>query len=46
MCRHGVIELLADLGPLPPALMEECRYDAYDAMQELIAEMQITVDAA
>ncbi len=29
ICRSSVIELLAEFGPLPSSLVEECRYDAY-----------------
>ena len=46
MCRHGVIELLAGLGPLPKSFVEECRHDAYDATRDFVGEQQVTDGAA
>lgn len=39
MCRLGVLELLAKIGPLPPYIVEEDWYDAYDGTRELMAEL-------
>ena len=39
MCREGAVELLAEIGPLPDYILDECRYDAYDSTRELIREM-------
>ena len=47
MCRYGVIELLAQIGPLPASLTKECQYDAYNDTRELTAEQrQVTNGAA
>ncbi len=39
MCRHRTIELLDELGRLPPYIIEEGCYDADDDIRELIQEM-------
>ena len=42
MCRHGVLELLTQFGPLPPSITEECRFDAYDETREFAAAVTST----
>ncbi len=36
LCRHGAVELLAKIGPLPPYIIEEGRFDADKAIRELV----------
>jgi len=38
MCRHGVLKLLADIGPLPPSVIEECHYDADKETRKVMQE--------
>lgn len=40
-CRGWTVELLDQLGALPDALREECRYDAYPGTREWIAERKV-----
>ncbi len=46
MCRLGVMELLAQFGPLPPSIIEESRYDAYDGTREFTQEVVTGIDTA
>lgn len=39
MCRHGTIELIDELGQLPPYIVEEGRYDADDSIREYIQQV-------
>lgn len=41
MCRHGTIELLDELGQLPPSIVEEGRYDADDSIRELVQDILV-----
>lgn len=45
MCRYGVIELLEKLDPLPPYILEEGHFDAYDGTRELAAEQMQKFDS-
>ncbi len=38
MCRHGTIELLDELGQLPPYIVEEGQYDADDSIREYVEQ--------
>ncbi|HEY1017175.1 MAG TPA: hypothetical protein VGE07_30960, partial [Herpetosiphonaceae bacterium] len=38
LCRSGIVDYLLEDGLLPPALRDECRFDAYDAIREAVAE--------
>ena len=38
-CRLGVMELLSKTDPLPPYIVEEGRYDAYDGTREFVQEV-------
>ncbi len=39
MCRHGTIELLDELGQLPPCIVEEGQYDADDSIREYVEQV-------
>lgn len=46
MCRYGTIELLGELGRIPPSVVEEGRYDADDGIRELVQEIVSSNGAA